>query len=286
MFFHYLYTYYLFKSCKFYPKYPIIVDKNTLNSANNTKYVVWALYDDSESSYKKGIKKYFDGLFSVHSIGINNIVFPENNNYFYHKIDLSLSNFNLFNQLKELPRPDIILASPPCESWSGADCGGKMFRSINDKGEWIVMNRSYYSSYNNNCHPVKKRYFEQKEMGRILGESTIGATIRIIETYKPKVWVIENPQTSKTWDFQKHHWSFNGEMNLTYYSSYDNSFSPKPTIFKSNKKFNLISKKEKGNNLHMAKGNYSKRSSIPLDLIKDLVQQIIHFIDSGDTNGK
>lgn len=227
------------------------------------------MFDDSKSSYKKSFDKYFPNLFDVHCIGINHLKFVN-----YHRIDLSLLNFDLIDQLNKLPKPDIILASPPCESWSGADCAGKMFRSIDGSGNWKVMNREYYDAYNKKCHPVKRRYFFQKEKGRILGESTIGATIKIIEYFKPKIWVIENPQTSKTWDFQLHHYTFKGFMNLTYYSSYDNMFSPKPTIFKSNIKLNLNKEKLTGNKSHMANGNYSQRSSIPLLLIKSIIEQI------------
>ncbi|KFB07885.1 hypothetical protein [Malacoplasma iowae] len=253
------------------------VKKNTVNSAK--KIIVWALYDDAESSYKKAIKKYFHGKIEVHSIGINNISFKEKENYFYHKIDLSLNNHELINELKKLPHPDVILASPPCESWSGADCNGKMFRSINKNFEWIVKNRIYYDEYNKNCHPVKKRYFAQKERGRILGESTIGGTIEIIEYFNPKVWIIENPKTSKTWEFQLNHWDFPRNkkyyMNSTFYSSYDENFSAKPTIFKSNIKLNLKENKVSGNKNHMAKGSYSRRSSIPELLIKDIISQIM-----------
>lgn len=239
---------------------------------------MWALYDDAQSSYKNAIKKYFDGEIEVHSVGINDIVFTENENYFYHKIDLSLANFNLFKELSQLPKPDFIFASPPCESWSGADCNGKMFRSIDEDNNWRVMNKRHYDEYNKTCHPVKRRYFLQKEQGRILGESTLGATISIIEHFKPKIWIIENPQTSKMWEFQRNHWGFTGPdmfENLAYYSAYDENFSPKPTIFKSNVKLNLHSKRVAGNKEHMAKGSYSKRSSIPSELIKSIVGQIL-----------
>lgn len=184
---------------------------------------------------------------------------------------------------------NIILASPPCESWSGADCGAKMFTKItstsndqkNDTSIWEVKNRKFYEKYNQTCHPVKRRRFLQKEIGRILGVATIGATINIIETFNPKVWVIENPATSKTWEFQKEHWDFHiGYFeNKTYYSSYDSEFSLKPTIFKSNIKLNLLTSRVKGNNDHMARGSYSKRSSIPSELVKDLIENIINYLD-------
>lgn len=258
-----------------------MVNKNIVTSAR--KIIVWALYDDAESSYKKAIKKYFNGMIEVHSIGINNVVFTEKENYFYHKIDLSLNNQNLIKELKELPTPDMIIASPPCESWSGADCNGKMFRSISKNCEWIVKNRTYYDEYNKNCQPVKKRYFLQKEKGRILGESTIGGTIEIIEHFNPKIWIIENPKTSKTWEFQINHWDFPRNkkyyMNSTFYSSYDENFSAKPTIFKSNISLNLKDNKVTGNKNHMAKGSYSRRSSIPESLIKDIINQSLEKIN-------
>lgn len=249
------------------------VDKNNINSTDKLP-VIWALYDDAESSYMNAIKSFFHGKYKVYSIGINDVNFPPSEYYFYKKIDLSLNNLNLIQELSKLEKPTIILASPPCESWSGADCGGKMFKSISHDGKWFVQNKNYYDDYNKKCHPVKRRYFIQKEQGRILGESTAGATIRIIDYFKPKVWVIENPKTSKIWDFQKYHWGFEAIMNTTYYSSYDPNFSLKPTIFKSNKKIDLKKKRVPGNKAHMAKGSYSKRSSIPYELIKDLINQI------------
>lgn len=238
------------------------------------------MYDDAESSYKKAIKKHFSKQdIEVHSIGINDVKFSEKDKYFYHRIDLSLNNFNLIKQLSNLPKPNIILASPPCESWSGADCDGKMTRSIDGNGNWVVMNSKFYDQYNQKCHPVKRRYFVNKERTRLIGESTIGGTIEIINHFKPKVWVIENPKTSKTWDFQKYHWNFDGIMNDTYYSSYDKNFSLKPTIFKSNIKLNLKKERIKGNRNHMAKGSYGKRSSIPELLIKDLVNECIKKVE-------
>lgn len=260
------------------------MDKNIITSTKEKQLIVWALYDDAESSYKNAIKKFFHKKFKVYSVGINDVVFEDSNLYFYKKIDLSLNNFSLISQLKQLPKPDIILASPPCESWSGADCNGKMFRSIDVHGNWVVKNKSFYDDYNKTCHPVKRRYFYQKEQGRIIGESTIGATITIIEHFKPKVWVIENPQTSKTWEFQKYHWNFNnGYMNLAYYSSYNENFSKKPTYFKSNLKLDLKTNKTgKSNKDHMAKGSYKKRSSIPNELIQDLINQILNSKELND----
>ena len=148
---------------------------------------------------------------------------------------------------------------------------------IDKDGNWIVKNKSFYDNeYNKKCHPVKRRYFVNKERTRLIGESTIGATIEIIKVFNPDIWIIENPATPKIWEFQENHWDFHGFKNKTYYSSYDENFSLKPTIFKSNVKLNLKgTNKKNGNKNHMALGNYSKRSSIPKELIKDIFDQIM-----------
>ncbi|MGL5520006.1 MAG: cytosine methyltransferase [Metamycoplasmataceae bacterium] len=153
-----------------------------------------------------------------------------------------------------------------------ADCNGKMVRTISKDGTWQVKNSQYYKDYNTTAHPVKRRYFVQKERSRIIGESTIGGTIEIIKKFKPKIWIIENPKTSTTWQFQKNHWNFEGIENQTNYSCYDENFSLKPTIFKSNIKLNLKNERIKGDKKHMSNGSYSKRSSIPNDLIISIIK--------------
>lgn len=151
-----------------------------------------------------------------------------------------------------------------------------MVKSITKDGTWKVMNQIDYDNYNKTSHPVKRRYFINKEISRLIGESTIGATIHIIRTFSPKYWIIENPQTSKSWEFQENHWAFDGFKNLAYYSSYNPNFSKKPTIFKSNVKLNLKRHKVIDcNNSHIAKGSYKKRSSIPKELIQDILKQLM-----------
>ena len=246
------------------------------------KSIVWALFDDGYCSYKKTIKKFFHNQFIVFCIGIQNKSKDktfDNKNYFYKQINLSLTNNNLLKLLSSLPKPNIILASPLCESWSTADCNGRMFLGIESKKSnvnlWKVKNFNFYQNYNKKCHPVKHRWFLQKEKSRLIGEETIGATINIIQTFKPNVWIIENPYTSKIWNFLKYHWNFYGYDNKTYYSSYDSkSYSLKPTIFKSNIVLKLKNNKQIGNKKNIAKSNYEWRSAIPSLLIKDIINQI------------
>ncbi len=240
------------------------------------KQVIWALFDDGNCSYKKATERFFNDEFIVYCFGINKRPFKDKQNYKYIELNLSITNKdNILSKLNKLPKPDIIMASPPCESWSTADCGGRMVKSIGTKSNlWEIQNANYYEKYNNKCHPVKRRYFLQKEISRINGENTASSCIFIIEHFEPSFWVIENPATSKIWEYIANHWCFEiPHMNKTYYSSYDKSFSTKPTIFASNKKLNLKTKKLKGNNDHMALGSYDKRSAIPLNLIKDILSK-------------
>lgn len=221
--------------------------------------IVWALFDDGEGSWRNLNQE------NILSIGIR-----DNDWENYYKIDLSLTNPNLFKELDKLPRPDVIVASPPCESWSIADCGGVMYNS-----DLTLKNKNYYDEYNLKAKPNKKRYFINKEINRIMGINTIGATLAIIEHYKPRVWIIENPQTSYIWKFIDNHWNFKGIKNLAYYSNYDSSYSHKPTIFFSNKNLNLKADRSvERNKEYMLYCAYDKRSSIP----KKLLQEILWWI--------
>jgi hypothetical protein len=68
---------------------------------------------------------------------------------------------------------------------------------------------------------------------------------------------------------------------LASYSAYEHSFSAKPTIFKSNIKLKLKSKKDiTSNKAHMANGSYNRRSAIPYTLIKDYLQQVLDYINA------
>lgn len=247
------------------------------------KIIIWALYDDAESSYKRAISKYFDkSLFEVHSIGINNVKFEASDTYFYHKIDLSTFNFSLNEQLDTLPKPDIILASPPCESWSIADCSGRMNVSIVQKGDEVirqVRNRKYYDEYNLTCHKNKRRSFKQKEISRLIGEATIVATLMIIDDYAPKIWIIENPSTSLTWKYQEFILHFDGILNKTFYSAYNSNYSAKPTTFKSNIDLGLKAKKGLISNKNHMNSSYATRSSIPDELIKDILDHCLEYLN-------
>lgn len=82
--------------------------------------IVWSLFDSGEGAYGRTIKKYFPGL-TNYSLGLDR--YNRNTNF----INVDLANYkmifgdnSLYDTLDKLPKPDIILASSPCESFSVA----------------------------------------------------------------------------------------------------------------------------------------------------------------------
>jgi len=83
--------------------------------------VIWALFDSGNSCYKKAVEKYFSDTFEIYSIGIDKENRKQNKDQFVH---LDLADYSelfggnaLFEKLDQLPQADIILSSPPCESY-------------------------------------------------------------------------------------------------------------------------------------------------------------------------
>lgn len=230
--------------------------------------IIFALFDDGKRSYFNALKE--NSKYKVISIGINR-KHEENENY--KLIDLRISNDKLFDELDKLEKPDIILASPPCESWSQADRPCNMWGKI--ENNYIeIKNKEFFDNWNKKqTNSYKKREFFKKEAKRIIGEDTCAATLAIIEYYKPEVWVIENPLTSQIWKWIESHINIKGFKNIAHYNVYDEAFSKKPTNFFSNKKLNLKKSNIKSKNLNEV-CNYDLRSSIPASLIKDIVKQL------------
>ncbi len=86
-------------------------------SSAGMKKVVWALFDSGNGCYKRSADEIEE--IEIYSIGLD----IENKNS--HFINLNLADYSrlfgnnqLFETLDKLPHPDLIIASPPCESWS------------------------------------------------------------------------------------------------------------------------------------------------------------------------
>lgn len=234
----------------------------------NGKKIIWALFDDGERSYYNSL----NNRHRVISIGINDKTDS------YLKLDLRLNNENLITSLEKLPPPDIILASPPCESWSIADNQRRAISTLDWGDGRLTMNlrtREFYDKNNSSCHPAMRRDFFKQHTTRLNGESTLLATIKIIEHFKPKVWVIENPATSLMWKYMSCMDLMLGSYDaIAYYNSYDEEFTRKPTNFRSNMKLNLKRVNVKQKKKWSETSGYDHRSSIPKDLILDIMEQI------------
>lgn len=258
--------------------------------------IIWALFDSGNGCYKQAVDKYFPDV-EIHSIGID----AHGSNS--HFINLDLADYSelftgkskIFETLDKLPCPDVILASPPCECWSTASglLGGNNSWQYRQKINTLLGNIDTpplfaLQTKANFDKGIEKRggYFvaswSNSIYKRINGELCAYNTLRIIEHYKPKVWVVENPQGGSLWNYYKQIHSFTGVKNVAHYSAYDEGFSKKPTIFLSNIFLDLKTTQEKAKNLITTpKGGrgdrkviygYNKRSNIPLLLIKHIIE--------------
>lgn len=76
---------------------------------------IWGLFNDGNGCYRQAVDEYnvnVEGQHTITSIGIGNACINQ---------DLAVNTLHkpnaLWEQLDKLDRPDVILASPPCESW-------------------------------------------------------------------------------------------------------------------------------------------------------------------------
>lgn len=248
---------------------------------NHKRTIIWALFDDASRSYYHSLHS--EGV-QVISIGINPILC-----FNYRQIDLSITNNKLIKQLSKLPKPDIILASPPCESWSIADNQRRAIKKLNNIDDNILYmelrNKSFYDQNNIDSINFLKRDFYKQHKTRINGECTALATLQIIDHFKPKYWVIENPQSSKIWDYMRNmNPTLNGIKNLAHYNNYDSNYTTKPTYFLSNVGMILKHEKITQNKKWSDTRGYDLRSSIPSKLIEHIYNQILeeHIMRGGD----
>lgn len=226
--------------------------------------VVWSLFDDNAMSYHEALKDY--EWVQNYSVGI--LEHKEVKNYY--KIDLSVFNDKLIKELSKLPKPDLILASPPCESWSYAMLI-KNYRYITQDNIKIT---NYKEFMNENEHLHFKQDFFKRQRTRLLGESCALGIVEIIRFFRPKFWVIENPRTSKIWDYFQNFLDFQGIKNFANYNDWDNTYSKKPTCFYSNIDLGIKLGNVKSSIKWSSVSGYKNRSAIPKELIKYILETI------------
>lgn len=221
--------------------------------------IVWSLFDSGNGSYHKVFSK--EPNIENYSIGLDRLNKNE------HFINVDLSSMECLEVLNTLPKPDLIIASPPCESWSIASAmngGNACWKWKND--ELNIRTKKEYSNtrYNN----IKS------SRNRIMGELTVLTLIEIIQYFKPKYYIIENPQTSRIWKYINENIGFNIPYdNLTYYNNYDYPVK-KPTFFKSNIDLNLSKDNIKSLKQLDTINCYNERSNIPEKLVQKIIREV------------
>lgn len=250
------------------------------------KMIVWALFDSGNGSYTKGVKELNEKdlcNIDVYPIGID---IEKRNNHF---INLNLADYSrlfgdntLFNTLDKLPKPDLIIASPPCESWSNASAmtGGNACWKQEDLSDSLFIPQKEASMFTiRNASDYEEAYinykYDRQFMKRINRELCAFNTIEIIKRYNPMYFVIENPASGRLWKYIDEVIGFKlPYLNLTRYNNYDYPLQ-KPTKFASNLYLGLkndIIKQE------IEWGNFSKsyneRSNIPQKLVIEIFTKI------------
>lgn len=245
--------------------------------------IVWALFDSGNGCYKRSTDE-IDEI-EIYSIGLD---IENKNNHF---INLNLADYSrlfgdntLFNTLDKLPHPDLIVASPPCESWSVASAmkNGNACWKREDVFDSLFDPQTPLSRFTvRNYADYEGTQFKQDKslIKRINGELCAFNTIEIIRKYNPKYYIIENPAYGRLWEYVSKILGFKISFdNFTYYNNYDYPIS-KPTKFASNVNLNLKSENIP-NDVIFNSGfsrDYNERSNIPKKLVDEIFFKILEM---------
>lgn len=249
------------------------------------KIIVWALFDSGNGCYKQVAENYKE--MEIFSIGLDVL---NKNSHFIHlnlaqyEYDYTKKTNAIFETLDKLPHPDLIIASPPCESWSVASAmkNGNACWKQEKIEEGLFKNKSALSKFTireNKDYDNYQFYYDRQFIKRINGELCTFNLIQIIKRYNPKYYIIENPLSSKIWDYINDVIGFEIPYdNPTKYGNYDDYPVSKPTKFKSNIELGLLNENTKNKMKFTEWSNdYNERSNIPLSLVKAIFDKIVEL---------
>lgn len=240
-----------------------------------SKTIIWDLCGGSQNSVYKAIGD--DPSYKIYTLDILDKQYHKN------QIQVDLTREDIIDWLENnLPKPDIILASPNCAAFSVINNVGEKER-IGLTRDFQVRDLADIQRIIDTNLFFKYRKAEKERETAIVGLALANNTAKIINHFKPKFWYIENPHSSRIWAYLDD--KINGHKNLALYNNYDSDFSPKPTYFLSNKKLEL--KKEKLDNskfqrkcsrsqtyvIHRRNKESGTNVMIPKELIKDIISQ-------------
>lgn len=252
------------------------------------RMIVWALFDSGNGSYTKASKEF--PKIEIYPVGID---IENKNNHF---INLNLADYSrlfgdtkLFDEIDKLPKPDLIIASPPCESWSVAsamDRGNACWKQ--ERGDGLFEPQIPLSKFTVRDFTDYDRYQfkpDKSFLKRINGELTVFNTLEIIKRYKPKYYLIENPAYGRIWEYIERVQGFElPYKNFTYYNNYDYPIS-KATRFSGNINLDLMHKNIP-NKVDFKKDfsrSYNERSNIPHKLVKEIFTKVLQEVRNEQT---
>jgi len=214
------------------------------------KIIVWDLFGGTNNSVYNALKD--NDEYEVLTFDITQ---PSRDKHYR----LDMTDHFVIERLELYPEPDIIVASPPCDSFSSilSMRGGGTACWVLKADKLIYRSKADFDLHKNGFH----RHLDfKKQMDKaILGEKLLINIIRIIQHFKPKLWYIENPRTSLMWKYI----GLNTDLPMFNYNKvkYGNyGFpTPKATIFLSNKKLVLNDKKVDHNQPNYVPGEKWKR---------------------------
>lgn len=205
----------------------------------NQKIIVWDLFGGGQNSVYYSLKN--NEVLKNYDIYTFDITAPAHSKQF----NINLAQKNIINIFKKYPKPDIIVSSPLCQSFSNIlsmPGGGTCFWKIDRTKNKLVFRstkefKKLKSGFSRNLDAKTQKFISK------LGKKCIDNTIKLIQHYKPKNWYIENPKSSLLWkyivlnrpDFFNPANCFFNETNYFQYGF----LAKKPTYFLSNVKMHL-----------------------------------------------
>lgn len=193
------------------------------------KYIVWDLFGGGQNSVYHSVQgSELNQHFQIYTF---DLVRPQRQ----RQIQIDLSQPQILEVMKHYPKPDVIVASPLCQSFSQVlkmKGGGTGFWKCNDTNTKVIMrSREEFDALKSG---FSSTYDTQKQYERaITGQKCLDNTISLIQHYQPKLWYIENPAGSFMWNYISLNTNLVGFKNSAHYHCYNHP-TKKPTIFFSN----------------------------------------------------
>lgn len=199
---------------------------------SNNKIVIWDLFGGGCNSVARCIhNNKLDDIFEVYTFDVvetHRLSFRGQLSYpFHHYYNVDLSQDNIIEYFKQnhFPRPDIIISSTLCQSFSNVlsmTGGGTCFwkQKIRcDKNSPLVERtikefNKLKSGFTKRLNPKKQLFIKR------LGQKCADNSVKIIREFNPKAWYIENPSSSLLFQYLRVNLKLKGYLNVACFGAY------------------------------------------------------------------